>query len=55
MKKNFLIALCLAFFGTASAEDGSALWLRATHNKSKSIKASFDPQYRNTIVEKAAD
>lgn len=55
MKKNFLIALCLAFFGTASADDGSALWLRGTHNKTKSIKASFDPQYRNTIVEKAAD
>lgn len=50
------MALCLALFvGTASADDGSALWLRAQHNKTKDIKASFDSKYRNTIVEKAAD
>lgn len=48
--------MCLALFvGTASADDGSALWLRAQHNKTKDIKASFDSKYRNTIVEKAAD
>lgn len=50
------MAMCLALFvGTASADDGSALWLRAQHNKTKDIKASFDSKYRNTIVEKAAD
>ena len=43
------------FFGQTLAEDGSALWLRAKHNKTKAIKATFDAQYRNTIVEKASD
>ena len=50
------MALCLALFvGTASADDGSALWLRAQHNKTKDIKASFDSKYRNNIVETAAE
>ena len=56
MKKTLLMALCLALFaGYAYAEDGSALWLRATHNKTKAFKASFDPKYKNSVVEKAAD
>ena len=56
MKKNLLITLCMAlFFGQALAEDGSALWLRAKHNKTKATKATFDARYRNTIVEKASD
>ena len=56
MKRNFLLALCITLFAvSATADDGSALWLRAQHNKTKSIKAAFAPQYRNTIVEKAAD
>ena len=56
MKKTFIMALCLALFaGSAKAEDGSALWLRAAHNKTKAFKAEFDQKYKNTIVEKAAD
>ncbi|MGM9697448.1 MAG: alpha-glucuronidase [Prevotella sp.] len=56
MKKSIILTLCIALFmGTAFADDGSALWLRAKHNKTKAIKASFDSMYRNTIVEKAAD
>lgn len=56
MKKSIFLTLCIALFtGTVFADDGSALWLRAQHNKTKAIKASFDTKYRNTIVEKAAD
>ena len=56
MKKTFIMALCLVLFaGSAKAEDGSALWLRAAHNKTKAFKAEFDQKYKNTIVEKAAD
>ena len=56
MKKTCIMALCMTLLvGTATAEDGSALWLRAQHNKTKAIKASYDVKYRNSIVEKAAD
>ena len=56
MKKVLFLALCMVMCTTnVVAEDGSRLWLRAMHNKTKNIKASFDPKYRNTIVEKAAD